>query len=43
MPGKEYIKNGELNPEFINETGTPLRFGIKNIEELLKISNFKSN
>lgn len=36
LMGKEFVKDGRLNPELIGETGTPRRFGIKTIEELIE-------
>ena len=36
---KKYIIHGQLNKDLINETGCPSKYGIKNIEQLLKISN----
>jgi len=33
---KEYLKDGKLNPELIGETGTPSRYGVKTIEEVVE-------
>lgn len=35
---KKFIVNHKLNPELIQETGTPSRYQLKNIEEVLGIS-----
>lgn len=32
---KVYLKDGELNPELLAETGAPSAYGIKSIEEFL--------
>jgi hypothetical protein len=35
MP-KEYVKNGKLNPDLMNETGAPIKYGFTNLDELVK-------
>lgn len=34
--GKEYVKDGKLNPALIHETGAPSRYGYKTMEDLIK-------
>jgi hypothetical protein len=36
---KKFIAHGKLNKELISQTGCPSRYGIKNIEHLLKVSS----
>ena len=40
---KQYLRDGELIPEIIGETGAPRRYGIKNIEELLNVGGITPN
>jgi len=35
--GKEFIKNGKLNKAIIHETGAPSKYGIRTLDDLLKI------
>lgn len=42
MKNKKFIIDGKLNMDLINETGAPARYGIRNIEELLSISNYRA-
>jgi hypothetical protein len=35
---KNFLVNHKLNPELIQETGTPSKYQLKNIEEVLGIS-----
>ncbi|KRX04703.1 6-phosphogluconate dehydrogenase, C-terminal-like [Pseudocohnilembus persalinus] len=37
--GREYLIEGKLNPEFINQTGCPTRYGFKTIEEIISYSS----
>lgn len=39
--GKKFIENGKLVKETLKETGAPSRYGIKNIDQLVKLSNVK--
>lgn len=40
MMGKEYVKDGKLNPALIHETGAPSKYGINTLEQLMaKYSN----
>ena len=41
MDGKVFIlKNGMLNPDILQETGAPSRFGIKSFDELISAYSF---
>ena len=40
--GKKYIENGKLIKEALKDTGAPSRYGIKTIDQLVKISNIKA-
>lgn len=33
--GREYLIDGKLNPQYINETGCPTRYGFKTIEDII--------
>lgn len=39
---KKFLVNGKLNRELINITGTPSRYGYRNIEEVLGFAEFKA-
>lgn len=39
--GKKYIENGKLIKDALKDTGAPSRYGIKNIDQLVKVSNAK--
>ena len=34
--GKEYLKDGKLNPDLLGETGAPIRYGIKSLDSLVR-------
>ena len=34
--GKQYVKDGRLNPALLHETGAPSRYGYKTLEELVR-------
>lgn len=36
--GKAFFTKGKLNKDFLKETGCPSKYGIKNIEQLLKVT-----
>lgn len=36
LMGKDFVKNGKLNPDLIEQTGAPRRFGLNTIEELIE-------
>lgn len=33
--GKEYLKNGKLNPDLIPTTGTPTRYNLNTIDKVI--------
>lgn len=40
---KDFIRDGELLPEIINETGTPRRYGIQTVDQLLNVCGLSPN
>lgn len=40
---KKYLVDDELVPEILGETGAPLRYGIKTIDQLLNLGGLEAN
>jgi hypothetical protein len=38
LMGKEYLKDGKMNPELVQETGAPARYGITTLHDLVEAS-----
>ncbi len=38
MPEKYLLDDGSLNPQYIPETGAPIRYGIKTVEDMVALS-----